>query len=264
MNIDEILFSDNTLFNYIGYAAALATILTFIIQIIKIIESKKVTNLSSYMYTIYTLSLICWATYGIFIENWLIVAANLIAFPFTFTILLLILYYDAEDKIERARRDPLTYVFNRQYFEQTVPVKIAKDKANKQDSAILMVEVNEYNEIKKMYGEKVANKLLKTAGKFMEKNLRESDVVARLDKNLFVAYLSEANGKSAESVAKRLSKDAENVKIRLDRNNEQNVDLSIGLCTTQKADDMQGMMVKAQEALQEITTKNRTKIKIAK
>ncbi len=264
MTFDEVLFSDNTLFNYIGYAAALATILTFTIQIVKIIESKKVTNLSSYMYIIYTLSLVCWATYGIFIEDWIIVAANVIAFPFTFTILLLILYYDAEDKIERARRDALTNVFNRQYFAQTVPVRIAKDKTNKQDSAVLMIEVNGYNAIKKSFGEKTANKLLKTAGKFFEKNLRESDIVARLDKNMFVAYLSDANSKSAESVAKRLNKDAGEIKMRLDRNNEQNLDISIGLCTTQKADDMPTLMTKAEKALHEITAKSKTKVKVAK
>ena len=140
--LDEIIFDEETLFSYIGYAAGLATILTFTIQIMKIIETKKVTNLSSYMYIIYTLGLICWAAYGIFIENWLIVLANLITFFFTFIILILILYYDAEDKIERARRDPLTYVFNRQYFEQIVPVKIAESKAQKKKNHNLELDMH--------------------------------------------------------------------------------------------------------------------------
>ena len=83
MLLDEIFFDEETLFTYIGYAAGLATILTFTIQILKIIETKKVTNLSSYMYIIYSLGLICWAAYGIYIENWILVIANFITFFFT-------------------------------------------------------------------------------------------------------------------------------------------------------------------------------------
>lgn len=45
---DNIMFDEEILFTYIGYAAGLATILTFAIQILRIIETKNVTNLSSY------------------------------------------------------------------------------------------------------------------------------------------------------------------------------------------------------------------------
>lgn len=57
---DNIMFDEEILFTYIGYAAGLATILTFAIQILRIIETKNVTNLSSYMYIIYSLGLVCW------------------------------------------------------------------------------------------------------------------------------------------------------------------------------------------------------------
>ena len=42
---DNIMFDEEILFTYIGYAAGLATILTFAIQILRIIETKNVTNL---------------------------------------------------------------------------------------------------------------------------------------------------------------------------------------------------------------------------
>ena len=60
---DNIMFDEEILFTYIGYAAGLATILTFAIQILRIIETKNVTNLSSYMYIIYSLGLVCWFAY---------------------------------------------------------------------------------------------------------------------------------------------------------------------------------------------------------
>ena len=115
--IARLMFSEETIYLYIGYAAGIATISAFAIQTIRILKTKNITGLSSYMYTLYSLSLICWFTYGVFIDSWIIAIANLVTFFFTFVILCLILYYDEEDKIERYRRDPLTYVFNKKYYD---------------------------------------------------------------------------------------------------------------------------------------------------
>lgn len=99
---DNIMFDEEILFTYIGYAAGLATILTFAIQILRIIETKNVTNLSSYMYIIYSLGLVCWFAYGVYIDSYILLFSNLITFFCTFIILILIIYYDAEDKIEES------------------------------------------------------------------------------------------------------------------------------------------------------------------
>lgn len=262
MMLDEIMFDDDTLFTYIGYAAGLATILTFTIQILKIIETKKVTNLSSYMYIIYSLGLICWAAYGVYIENWILVIANFITFFFTFAILLLIIYYDAEDKIERDRRDELTYVFNRKYFEQTVPVRIAEDKTMSKDSAILMVTSSNYRTINEKKGIKAGNKLLKALAKFLDKDLRENDLVSRFEDDKFVIYLSDANKQSAKVVANRLIKNAESIKVKLNKKEETDIKLNIGISTTENTATMEEMLSKAEKAVKSIS-KGAEKIKIA-
>ena len=136
---DNIMFDEEILFTYIGYAAGLATILTFAIQILRIIETKNVTNLSSYMYIIYSLGLVCWFAYGVYIDSYILLFSNLITFFCTFIILILIIYYDAEDKIERERRDDITTVYNRKYFEQAVPEKIAQALVAKQNFALVML-----------------------------------------------------------------------------------------------------------------------------
>lgn len=246
-----MMFDEATLFPYIGYAAGLATILTFTIQIMKIIETKKITNLSSYMYIIYALGLICWAAYGVYIDNWLIVIANLITFIFTFIILILILYYDAEDKIERARRDELTYVFNRSYFEQTAPIKLAENKAQQQHSAILVVSAKNHNEIQKKYGSKISNKLLKTLAKFLEKDLRENDMVARYEDDKFIVFLSGADNKAAQLVTKRLLANANDLKIKTSKNEECAVAIKIGSCSTEYYTDIPQLIKEAQKDLTE-------------
>ncbi|MBQ8464834.1 MAG: diguanylate cyclase [Alphaproteobacteria bacterium] len=263
MPLNEIIFDEDTLFSYIGYAAGLATILTFTIQILKIIETKKVTNLSSYMYIIYTLGLVCWAAYGIYIEDWILVVANFITFFFTFTILLLIIYYDAEDKIERERRDELTYVFNRKYFEQTVPVRLAEAKTLSQESAILAINSINYRSTHEKNGVKAGNKILKSLAKFLEKDLRENDLVARFEDDKFVIYLADANDKSAQIVANRLLKNAELIKVKISKKEEIETKIKIGICTTQHASTMEELLEKAEKAAKSISAKSADKIKLA-
>jgi MtN3 and saliva related transmembrane protein len=259
MYVDE-----ETLFTYIGYAAGLATILTFSIQILKIIETKKVTNLSSYMYVIYNLGLICWFAYGVYIENWLIVIANLLTFLFTFAILLLILYYDAEDKIERDRRDDLTCVYNRKYFEEASLLKLVEDNTLKQPSAVISVSISNYGKIAENYGQKAANKLLKATAKFLDNDLRGNDMVARFEENEFVIYVSNANDKSAKAVATRLFKGSKNLKITLASKQEITPELLIGICSSKQAKDLKTMIAKANKLMRSITSKTKEKIKIEK
>lgn len=253
MTLDPILFDEETIFMYIGYAAGLATILTFTIQILKIIETKKVTNLSSYMYIIYSLGLVCWFAYGIYIDNMIIVISNLITFLFTFVILLLIIYYDAEDKIERARRDPQTYVFNRMYFEQTVPVKIAEAKAVQQGFSIFMLSITNYNNVKKTYGPKAADKLLKTVAKTLDKDLRENDLVARYNESMFTVYLSNTDAKTANAVVGRLSKKISIQHVKANKISEVVPNVKTSLATSKDGSDINTLIKVLEKRFTETT-----------
>lgn len=235
---DNIMFDEEILFTYIGYAAGLATILTFAIQILRIIETKNVTNLSSYMYIIYSLGLVCWFAYGVYIDSYILLFSNLITFFCTFIILILIIYYDAEDKIERERRDDITTVYNRKYFEQAVPEKIAQALVAKQNFALVMLKVDNLAEFRQKYGDKTADKALKQVGGALEKDLRGTDMVARYDNEKFVIFLANSDEKGTKTVAGRLSENIKKLSVKINR--KQNLDLTVSmgavLQTRQSAD----------------------------
>ena len=212
--IIKLMFSEETIYLYIGYAAGIATISAFAIQTIRILKTKNITGLSSYMYTLYSLSLICWFTYGVFIDSWIIAIANLVTFFFTFVILCLILYYDEEDKIERYRRDPLTYVFNKKYYEECVPQKIIEATINKQPFSIVVGKINNLEDIHEQLGNKYRNRALKHTAKTLEKALRDSDFIARIDDNLFAIYLSNTNDKIAKTVLTRVLDSINKIEIK--------------------------------------------------
>ncbi len=62
----------------IGYAAAIFTTGSFLPQALMTIRTKDTTSLSFGMYSLFTLGVLCWLVYGIFLDNWAIIAANAI------------------------------------------------------------------------------------------------------------------------------------------------------------------------------------------
>lgn len=262
--ISRLMFSEETIYLYIGYAAGIATISAFAIQTIRILKTKNITGLSSYMYTLYSLSLICWFTYGVFIDSWIIAIANLVTFFFTFVILCLILYYDEEDKIERYRRDPLTYVFNKKYYEECVPQKIIEATINKQPFSIVVGKINNLEDIHEQLGNKYRNRALKHTAKTLEKALRDSDFIARIDDNLFAIYLSNTNDKIAKTVLMRVLESINKIEIKKGSQQKMSVQMLFGICPSKEDAELKDLTSKAEKALAEASLKKNSQIKIYK
>lgn len=260
----KLLFSDETIYLYIGYAGGIATISAFAIQTIRILKTKNITGLSSYMYILYSLSLICWFTYGVYIDSWIIAIANLITFLFTFIILCLILYYDEEDKIERYRRDPLTYVFNKQYYEECVPQKIMQAKINKQPCSIVVGKIGNLEEIHKEMGSKYRNRALKHTAKTLEKALRDSDFIARIEDNLFAICLYNASDKTAKGVLTRVLESLDGIEIKKGSRQKANIKMLFGLCSSKEDSELKDMTSKAIKALSQASSKKNSQIKVYK
>ena len=261
---DNIMFDEEILFTYIGYAAGLATILTFAIQILRIIETKNVTNLSSYMYIIYSLGLVCWFAYGVYIDSYILLFSNLITFFCTFIILILIIYYDAEDKIERERRDDITTVYNRKYFEQAVPEKIAQALVAKQNFALVMLKVDNLAEFRQKYGDKTADKALKQVGGALEKDLRGTDMVARYDNEKFVIFLANSDEKGTKTVAGRLSENIKKLSVKINRKQNLDLTVSMGACSSKHAKALTDLINGANKALDTLPPRSKIKIQFCK
>ena len=264
IEITQLMFSEETIYLYIGYAAGIATISAFAIQTIRILRTKNITGLSSYMYTLYSLSLICWFTYGVYIDSWIIAIANLITFFFTFIILSLILYYDEEDKIERYRRDPLTYVFNLKYYEEYVPQKIIEATITKQPFSIIVGKINNLKEIEAQLGSKYRNRALKHVAKKLVEALRDSDFIARIEDNLFAIYLSNADAKIAKTVFERVLTSVNNIEIKKNAHKKMQVQMLFGICSSKEENDLKDLTTKAQKALEKASFKKNAQIKVYK
>ena len=72
---------------WMGYAAATCTTLSFIPQAVKTIRSRDTSGISLWMYVVLTFGIACWFGYGVFLQSWPMIVSNAITFLLSSTIL---------------------------------------------------------------------------------------------------------------------------------------------------------------------------------
>jgi MtN3 and saliva related transmembrane protein len=77
----------------LGFTAAACTTISFFPQLIKIIQTKHTKDISLGMYSLITLGIFLWFTYGLYIKDMPIIIANGIAFIATGLILVYKIIY---------------------------------------------------------------------------------------------------------------------------------------------------------------------------
>jgi MtN3 and saliva related transmembrane protein len=77
------------LHNWIGYAAAALTTLSFIPQVVQIMRTRDTSAISLPMYNAFVLGVALWLLYGILLSAWPIIIANVITLSLAICILLM-------------------------------------------------------------------------------------------------------------------------------------------------------------------------------
>ena len=66
------------MFEIFGYLAAFLTTVAFIPQVIKIYKTNKTKDLSLPTFLMFTLGVFCWLIYGLYLNSYPMIAANII------------------------------------------------------------------------------------------------------------------------------------------------------------------------------------------
>ncbi|WP_428023216.1 SemiSWEET family sugar transporter [Arcobacter sp.] len=75
----------------IGFLAAFLTTIAFLPQVYKIYKSNKTDDLSLLTFSLFTIGVFCWLSYGIYIKNHPVILANAITFLLALYILIKII-----------------------------------------------------------------------------------------------------------------------------------------------------------------------------
>ena len=100
---------------------------------------------------------------------------------------------------EKANRDALTGLYNREFFEQTASTALDKDELA--SAAIIFVDIDDFKQVNDTLGHTVGDDVICSIAKRLLGTFRHSDVVARYGGDEFVVFV---NGISRDDLTKRL------------------------------------------------------------
>ncbi len=111
---------------------------------------------------------------------------------------------DAHQDSSAAKRDQLTKVYNRRYFDERLEMEIERARRYGRKISCVMVDIDEFKQVNATYGHQTGDSVLKILADVLLSSTRTSDIVSRYGGEEFVVILPEAAGDEAAVVAERL------------------------------------------------------------
>ncbi len=99
-----------------------------------------------------------------------------------------------EELKEQALRDPLTGVFNRNYFNRFIEIEVERSSRYRHGIGIVMVDINDFKDVNDRFGHQVGDKVLCAIAGGLQDSVRTSDSIIRYGGDEFMVILPESNG----------------------------------------------------------------------
>ena len=128
---------------------------------------------------------------------------------------------------ERSLRDPLTGLYNRRGFRLLADQSLRLAKRNARESVLLLADVDRLKAINDAHGHPEGDRALCAVARAFDSALRDSDIVARLAGDEFVALAVEASPPGIPSLVVRLRERLADESKRLTRTVELSVSIGI-------------------------------------
>lgn len=103
----------------------------------------------------------------------------------------------------KAFRDPLTLVFTREFFEDTLHKEVQRCRQLSMPVGVAFVDIDRLADLTAQHGEKFGDVVLKRVGGLLKDLLRSSDTIARYD-NQFAILASDPTAKGMQRLADRI------------------------------------------------------------
>lgn len=146
---------------------------------------------------------------------------------------------------ERARRDPLTGLFNRRAFFEHAQ-KLESDGAN---FAILMIDIDHFKSINDNYGHLVGDRVLVHVAKLIQSAFRTNDLACRYGGEEFCVLLRECQQDQAMKLAVGLVEQLAAEPLDVSEGQRVAVTTSVGVCSRSEGENLMKTLQHADNAL---------------
>jgi len=114
---------------------------------------------------------------------------------------------DARNRITMiARKDYLTRLYNRRYFEQALEAEILKSKRYNTELSVLVIDFDNFSEVNRAYGYDSGDTILATSAALIQTMVRKTDVVCRYGGEEFGIVMSGTGLTGARMLGERIRK----------------------------------------------------------
>lgn len=109
-----------------------------------------------------------------------------------------------ERQAETVRRDPLTDITNRRGFFEQLHVEFARWERGGPPFGVIYVDLDNFKQVNDRYGHEQGDRLLRDVAQAIKRNVKETDVPARIGGDEFVILCWNAGPEALRKVADRL------------------------------------------------------------
>lgn len=146
-------------------------------------------------------------------------------------------------------RDPLTNLYNRRYLNERFAEEIQRAKRYNTPLACVAMDVDQFKAVNDQWGHDTGDDVLLRLASFLDKKIRESDILVRLNGEEFCILLPVCSEKSAVPFLERLRKDIQAIEFTSE-NTVFNITCSFGVAFLgDHNQDMDTLLKAAEEAL---------------
>lgn len=134
-----------------------------------------------------------------------------------------------QDGLRLAMLDPLTGLYNRRFAAPQLASVATRAREEGSPFAVMVMDLDRFKQINDLYGHAAGDQVLVEVARRLSANLRDTDVLARIGGEEFLAILPRSGMVSARRIAERLCEVMEDQPFRLASGEELHVTVSIGV-----------------------------------
>lgn len=157
---------------------------------------------------------------------------------------------DYQSRLEELSiRDPLTKLYNRRKFDEFLEHEIDRAKRNQHAFCIAQIDLDDFKNINDTFGHPIGDLVLKEIASVLMRDVRRTDVVARVGADEFAVLLPETDPEEGLRVAEKLRQTITDLALGLPVGGVR-ITASIGLASyPANADDLQKLAIAADVAV---------------